>query len=38
MLAPTHEEEITSLVAQYVKSYQELPLKLYQTSKSAARF
>ncbi|KAM0628937.1 hypothetical protein ACHAPW_007223 [Verticillium nonalfalfae] len=33
MLAPTHEEEVTSLVAQSVKSYKELPLRLYQTSK-----
>lgn len=33
MLAPTHEEEVTSLVAQSVKSYKELPLRLYQISK-----
>lgn len=34
MLSPTHEEEITSLVANSVKSYKELPLRLYQISKS----
>lgn len=30
-LAPTHEEEITSLVASAVSSYRSLPLRLYQT-------
>ncbi|CRK41785.1 hypothetical protein BN1708_008579 [Verticillium longisporum] len=33
MLAPTHEEEVTSLVAQSVKSYKELPLRLYQMTR-----
>lgn len=32
MLSPTHEEEITTLVAKTVKSYKELPLRLYQIS------
>jgi prolyl-tRNA synthetase len=32
MLSPTHEEEITSLVASTLKSYKDLPLKLYQIS------
>ncbi|KAJ0300763.1 hypothetical protein COL516b_008334 [Colletotrichum fioriniae] len=32
MLSPTHEEEITALVAKTVKSYKELPLRLYQIS------
>ncbi|KAI1302501.1 class II aaRS and biotin synthetase [Xylaria venustula] len=30
ILAPTHEEEITTLVANNVKSYKNLPLRLYQ--------
>ncbi|KAI0553383.1 class II aaRS and biotin synthetase [Xylaria curta] len=30
ILAPTHEEEITTLVARTVKSYKSLPLRLYQ--------
>ncbi|KAI2635122.1 class II aaRS and biotin synthetase [Xylaria nigripes] len=30
LLAPTHEEEITNLVAKTVKSYKSLPLRLYQ--------
>ncbi|KAF2472008.1 prolyl-tRNA synthetase-like protein [Lindgomyces ingoldianus] len=30
LLSPTHEEEITSLVAGMVHSYKDLPLKLYQ--------
>lgn len=30
LLAPTHEEEITQLVAQNVNSYRSLPLRLYQ--------
>jgi prolyl-tRNA synthetase len=33
LLAPTHEEEITSLVARSVKSYKELPLRLYQVTR-----
>lgn len=32
LLAPTHEEEITSLVAASVQSYRDLPLRLYQIS------
>lgn len=33
LLAPTHEEEITTLVANLVKSYKDLPLKVYQISR-----
>ncbi|KAI9722335.1 MAG: hypothetical protein M1812_001807 [Candelaria pacifica] len=33
LLSPTHEEEITSLVAGTVKSYKELPLRVYQVSR-----
>jgi len=33
LLSPTHEEEITSLVAEIVKSYKELPLRLYQITR-----
>ncbi|KAK3337347.1 hypothetical protein B0T19DRAFT_412283 [Cercophora scortea] len=33
LLSPTHEEEITSLVARTVKSYKELPLRLYQITR-----
>ncbi|KAH6845162.1 hypothetical protein B0I37DRAFT_379353 [Chaetomium sp. MPI-CAGE-AT-0009] len=33
LLAPTHEEEITSLAARSVKSYKELPLRLYQITR-----
>ncbi|KAI9655075.1 MAG: hypothetical protein M1829_000708 [Trizodia sp. TS-e1964] len=33
ILSPTHEEEITSLVAGVAKSYKALPLRLYQTSR-----
>lgn len=33
MLSPTHEEEITALVAKTVKSYKELPLRLYQITR-----
>lgn len=33
LLSPTHEEEITSLVASMVHSYKELPLRLYQTGR-----
>ena len=36
LLSPTHEEEITTLVARTVKSYKEVPLRLYQISKSRA--
>ncbi|CAG8617306.1 4319_t:CDS:2, partial [Racocetra persica] len=32
-LAPTHEEEITQLVANDIFSYRQLPLRLYQTGK-----
>lgn len=34
LLGPTHEEEITSIVAKAVQSYKSLPLRLYQISKS----
>lgn len=30
LLSPTHEEEITALIASTVRSYKELPLRLYQ--------
>ncbi|RFU76769.1 prolyl-trna synthetase 1 [Trichoderma arundinaceum] len=33
MLSPTHEEEITTLVASTLKSYKDLPLKLYQITR-----
>ncbi|OAA39671.1 prolyl-tRNA synthetase [Metarhizium rileyi] len=33
MLSPTHEEEITTLVASTLKSYRDLPLRLYQTTR-----
>lgn len=33
MLSPTHEEEITALVASTLKSYKDLPLRLYQTTR-----
>ncbi|KAL6858608.1 prolyl-tRNA synthetase [Trichoderma novae-zelandiae] len=33
MLSPTHEEEITSLVASTLNSYKDLPLKLYQITR-----
>lgn len=33
ILSPTHEEEITSLVGSIVKSYKDLPLKLYQITR-----
>ncbi|OBT41986.1 prolyl-tRNA synthetase [Pseudogymnoascus sp. WSF 3629] len=33
LLAPTHEEEITHLVANTIKSYKELPVRLYQISR-----
>lgn len=34
MLSPTHEEEITTLVANTLQSYKDLPLRLYQISES----
>lgn len=33
LLAPTHEEEITTLVANTVKSYKDLPIRLHQISR-----
>jgi prolyl-tRNA synthetase len=33
LLSPTHEEEITTIFANAVKSYKELPLRLYQVSR-----
>jgi prolyl-tRNA synthetase len=33
LLSPTHEEEITALVASIVHSYKDLPLRLYQTGR-----
>ncbi|PVH74709.1 prolyl-tRNA synthetase [Cadophora sp. DSE1049] len=33
LLSPTHEEEITTLVSSTVKSYKELPIRLYQISR-----
>ncbi|KAF2094764.1 class II aaRS and biotin synthetase, partial [Rhizodiscina lignyota] len=33
ILSPTHEEEITELVSPLVKSYKDLPLRLYQISR-----
>ncbi|KAI9790268.1 MAG: hypothetical protein M1816_005293 [Peltula sp. TS41687] len=33
ILSPTHEEEITALVATHVQSYKQLPLRLYQTTR-----
>ena len=33
LLSPTHEEEITSLVGSMIKSYKDLPLRLYQVSR-----
>ncbi|TAQ89010.1 hypothetical protein B7494_g2677 [Chlorociboria aeruginascens] len=33
ILSPTHEEEITTLVSNTVKSYRELPVRLYQISR-----
>jgi prolyl-tRNA synthetase len=32
LLSPTHEEEVTSIVASTLKSYKDLPIKLYQIS------
>ena len=36
LLSPTHEEEITSLVANTIKSYKELPARLYQICMTGA--
>ncbi|KAI9928831.1 hypothetical protein ASPWEDRAFT_49036 [Aspergillus wentii DTO 134E9] len=33
LLAPTHEEEITTLVGSLTKSYKDLPLRVYQISR-----
>lgn len=33
LLAPTHEEEITTLVGSLTKSYRDLPLRVYQVCK-----
>lgn len=33
LLAPTHEEEITTIVRDSVQSYKDLPLRLYQVSR-----
>ncbi|KAF2722770.1 prolyl-tRNA synthetase [Polychaeton citri CBS 116435] len=33
LLSPTHEEEITSVVANAVASYEDLPLRIYQISR-----
>ncbi|KAJ5047130.1 uncharacterized protein L3040_002972 [Drepanopeziza brunnea f. sp. 'multigermtubi'] len=33
LLSPTHEEEITTLVSSLVLSYEQLPVRLYQTSR-----
>ena len=33
LLSPTHEEEITTIIANSVQSYKELPLRLYQVSR-----
>ena len=33
LLSPTHEEEITALVASIIHSYKDLPLRLYQTGR-----
>ncbi|KAL3420689.1 prolyl-tRNA synthetase [Phlyctema vagabunda] len=33
LLSPTHEEEVTSLVSSTIKSYKELPIRVYQTSR-----
>lgn len=33
LLSPTHEEEITEIVASSVKSYKDLPLRLYQVTR-----
>ncbi|KAM5442370.1 putative proline--tRNA ligase [Microsporum ferrugineum] len=33
LLAPTHEEEITTVISSLVKSYRDLPLRVYQISR-----
>ncbi|KAK3725230.1 hypothetical protein LTR37_000741 [Vermiconidia calcicola] len=33
LLSPTHEEEITTIIANAVQSYKQLPLRLYQVSR-----
>ncbi|KAI5294380.1 hypothetical protein KEM52_004143 [Ascosphaera acerosa] len=33
LLAPTHEEEITSLVSSTIQSYRDLPIRLYQITR-----
>ncbi|EPE03220.1 prolyl-trna synthetase [Ophiostoma piceae UAMH 11346] len=33
LLSPTHEEEITELVSQNIRSYRDLPLRLYQITR-----
>jgi prolyl-tRNA synthetase len=33
LLSPTHEEEITTIIADAVHSYKDLPLRLYQVSR-----
>ncbi|KAF7551714.1 hypothetical protein G7046_g7644 [Stylonectria norvegica] len=33
LLGPTHEEEVTSLVASFLRSYKDLPIRLYQTTR-----
>ncbi|KAJ4131966.1 hypothetical protein NW768_006166 [Fusarium equiseti] len=35
ILSPTHEEEITTLVAGIINSYKDLPIRLYQISRHA---
>ena len=37
MLSPTHEEEITTLIARTTFSYKELPIRLFQISTLTAR-
>lgn len=33
LLAPTHEEEVTSLIAKEVQSYRQLPIRVYQVGR-----
>ncbi|KAF9910764.1 hypothetical protein BX616_010778 [Lobosporangium transversale] len=33
LLAPTHEEEITSLIAKEIQSYRQLPIRVYQVGR-----
>jgi len=33
LLAPTHEEEVTALIAKEVQSYRQLPLRVYQVGR-----